>query len=116
MNLILSLSKDEAAAPVAGNIGQHERRSRPARTARWIGFAVALVLLLAALPARAIESTARQAYIIDFQTGTVLYAKEADTPMHPSSMSKLMTLYLVFERLKQGKIKLTDTLAVSERA
>src|SRR5260221_10483957 len=84
--------------------------------ARWIGIAIALVLLLAGPPARAIESTAKQAFIIDFQTGTVLYAKEADAPMHPSSMSKLMTLYLVFERLKQGKMKLTDTLAVSERA
>jgi D-alanyl-D-alanine carboxypeptidase (penicillin-binding protein 5/6) len=77
---------------------------------------VALALLLTSLPAGAIESTAKQAFMMDFQTGTVLYAKEADAPMHPSSMSKLMTIYLIFERLKQGKIKLTDTLPVSERA
>ncbi len=86
------------------------------RPGRLIALAAALALLLASLPAGAIESTAKQAFIVDFQTGTVLYAKDADVAMHPSSMSKLMTIYLIFERLKQGKIKLADTLPVSERA
>ena len=87
-----------------------------ARPGRLIALAAALASLLTSLPAGAIESTAKQAFIVDFQTGTVLYAKDADVAMHPSSMSKLMTIYLIFERLKQGKIKLADTLPVSERA
>ena len=86
------------------------------RPRRLVGLAAAFSLLLTSLPAAAIESTAKQAFIVDFQTGTVLYTKDADAPMHPSSMSKLMTIYLLFERLKQGKVKLTDTLPVSERA
>ncbi|MFO1059293.1 MAG: D-alanyl-D-alanine carboxypeptidase family protein [Dongiaceae bacterium] len=83
---------------------------------RALAAAAALVLLLAGPAAQAIESTARQAYLIDFQTGTVLYDKAGEEQMHPSSMSKLMTIYLVFERLKSGKVKLADTLTVSEKA
>ena len=46
----------------------------------------------------------------------MLWAKDAYTPMPPASMSKLMTLELLFQRLKDGRVKLTDTLPVSERA
>ena len=45
-----------------------------------------------------------------------LLEKGADTRMPPSSMTKLMTIYLVYERLKQGKMKLDDQLMVSEKA
>jgi D-alanyl-D-alanine carboxypeptidase (penicillin-binding protein 5/6) len=83
---------------------------------RGLAIVVGLALLLAGQAAQAIESTARQAYLVDFQTGTVLYDKAGEEKMHPSSMSKLMTIYLVFERLKAGKIKLTDLLTVSEKA
>ena len=49
-------------------------------------------------------------------TGQVLWAKDAYVPMPPASMSKLMTLELLFQRLKDGRVKLTDTFPVSERA
>lgn len=61
-----------------------------------------------------IETLARQAIIVDFQTGTVLFEKNADELMAPSSMSKLMTAYMVFEKLKEGSWKLSDQLPVSE--
>jgi len=71
---------------------------------------------LLALPSFAIETTAKQAIVIDDNTGTVLFDKNADVKMHPSSMSKLMTIYIVFKRLHEGRLKLSDTLPVSEKA
>jgi len=63
-----------------------------------------------------LETAAKQALIVDYQTGSVLLEKEADAPVHPASMTKLMTLYLLFDQLKQGKLTLDDTFRVSEYA
>ncbi len=71
---------------------------------------------LAAQAQAAIDLKARQYILVDFQTGTVLEAKDADKPMPPSSMAKLMTGYLVFEALKSGKLSLDDQLSVSRHA
>jgi len=62
------------------------------------------------------ETLAKQAIIVDDSTGTVLFEKNADELMHPSSMSKLMTMMMVFEKLKSGALKMTDTFPVSEKA
>jgi D-alanyl-D-alanine carboxypeptidase (penicillin-binding protein 5/6) len=62
------------------------------------------------------ETQAIEAYIVEVETGTVLLAKNADVRFPPASMSKMMTAYVVFSMLKDGRIKLTDTLPVSERA
>lgn len=64
----------------------------------------------------AIETEAPQAYLVDFETGEVLFDKNGEQLMAPSSMSKIMTVYVVFERLKNGDIKLEDTLPVSQEA
>lgn len=74
------------------------------------------LLWLAAAPAQAIETAARQALILDFDTGAVLLEKEADTLMPPASMSKLMTLLMVYERLRNRSLSLDDILPVSENA
>jgi D-alanyl-D-alanine carboxypeptidase (penicillin-binding protein 5/6) len=74
------------------------------------------LLLLLAAPAGAVETSAKQAIVVDFQTGTVLFEKNADEPVHPASMSKLMTLYVLFDRLKQGNVSLDDEFPVSEKA
>lgn len=81
-------------------------------------FLLALSAFLAlALPARAaIETSAEHGLIMDAQTGQVLWQKEGMTPMPPASMSKLMTIDLLFQRIKDGRVKLTDTFPVSERA
>ncbi|MBV9549036.1 MAG: D-alanyl-D-alanine carboxypeptidase [Alphaproteobacteria bacterium] len=81
-------------------------------------FLLVLPLLFAAmLPARAaMDSAAEHALLMDGETGQVLWQKDGLTPMPPASMSKLMTLDLLFQRLADGRIKLTDTLPVSERA
>lgn len=62
------------------------------------------------------ETVAKSAYMVDLTTHTVLMDKDADVQMTPSSMSKLMTVYLIFSRLKEGRVKLTDTFTVSEKA
>lgn len=85
------------------------------------GFATLCVAALAfgwslSAAAATIDTAARQALLVDFDTGSVLYEKNADELMPPSSMSKLMTAYMVFERLKQGRTTLDDTFPVSERA
>src|SRR5690606_17555033 len=75
-----------------------------------------LILCTAGAQADPIETAAREAYIFDINTGAVLLEKNADELMAPASMSKLMTTYMVFERLKEGSLKLDDTLPVSEKA
>ena len=62
------------------------------------------------------ETKAKQAIIIDVQTGQRLLDKEADTRMPTSSMSKVMTIYMVFEALKNGRLKMDSELSVSEKA
>lgn len=78
--------------------------------------AIALMLALAPVTGRALDTAAKQALIVDYQTGSVLLEKNADEKIHPASMTKLMTLYVLFDLLKQGKLKLDDTFRVSERA
>jgi serine-type D-Ala-D-Ala carboxypeptidase (penicillin-binding protein 5/6) len=79
-----------------------------------------LALLLAGWlvggPARAFETAARAAIIMDHRTGAVLFEKSADERIPPASMSKLMTAYMIFDRLKGGRLKLDDEVTVSERA
>ncbi|MHA1113777.1 MAG: D-alanyl-D-alanine carboxypeptidase family protein [Alphaproteobacteria bacterium] len=77
---------------------------------------VLLSALLFAPAAWALETKAKQAILIDATTGAVLLEKDADTPMPPSSMSKMMTIYLLFDALKSGSLSLDDTFAVSRRA
>ncbi len=66
--------------------------------------------------AAAFDTTAREALLIDFDSGAVLLEKNADVPMPPASMSKLMTVYMVFERLAEGTLMPTDTMPVSKKA
>lgn len=79
-------------------------------------FAACLALILLSLPAQAFETKASAAYVYDLTTGTVLLAKNADQPLPPASMSKLMTLYMAFEALENGRLELDDELLVSADA
>jgi D-alanyl-D-alanine carboxypeptidase (penicillin-binding protein 5/6) len=62
------------------------------------------------------ESQAKQAILMDAKSGLILYEKDADTPVPPASMSKLMTQALVFDALKKGTLKIDQTLPISENA
>ncbi|MGR3312439.1 D-alanyl-D-alanine carboxypeptidase family protein [Roseovarius indicus] len=75
-----------------------------------------VLIVLLALPARAFDTQAKAAYVMDMTTGTVLLDKNADTPLPPASMSKLMTLYVAFEAIRDGRLSLDEKLPVSEHA
>ena len=78
---------------------------------------IALAAALAALPARAeYETRASAAFLYDVTTDTVLLSKNADVPLPPSSMSKLMTLYMLFEALRDGRVTLDTQFSVSTKA
>jgi serine-type D-Ala-D-Ala carboxypeptidase (penicillin-binding protein 5/6) len=64
----------------------------------------------------AFETAGKQIILYDMSTDTVLLEKKADMPMAPSSMSKIMTIYKVFEKLKDGDVSLNDKFKVSEKA
>ncbi len=82
----------------------------------FLGRILLALSLLAAAPVQALETAARAAMVIDYDTGTVLLAKNADEPLPPASMSKLMTLNMVFEALEAGRITLDEKFAVSSAA
>ena len=67
-------------------------------------------------PLGPMDTAARWAFIADFNSGATLLEKDADTPMAPSSMAKLMTIYIVYGMLKSGRLKLDQDLPVSEKA
>jgi D-alanyl-D-alanine carboxypeptidase (penicillin-binding protein 5/6) len=79
------------------------------------GWAALIAATGAALPAE-FQTAAKQAVIMDYATGAELFAKNADEIMEPASMTKMMTVYMMFERLKDGSLSLNDTFLVSENA
>jgi D-alanyl-D-alanine carboxypeptidase (penicillin-binding protein 5/6) len=89
-----------------------------------LGFAVSTLVVTAAPAAQAqlpyLQLPANQpkyaAIVVDAKTGEVLYAKRADSPRYPASITKVMTLYLTFEALASGKIKLDDPVVFSPHA
>ncbi len=95
-------------------------RSHAARVSRRFALSALMVLamlpLLAASAHAAFETRAKAAYVYDMTTGTVLLEKNADEPLPPASMSKLMTLYMAFEAIRDGRLQLDERLPVSEHA
>jgi D-alanyl-D-alanine carboxypeptidase (penicillin-binding protein 5/6) len=81
------------------------------------GVAALVVALLAiGAPANAFDTRAKAAFVLDQTTNTVLLDKNADQPLPPASMSKLMTLYLAFEAVHEGRLSLNEELPVSTHA
>ena len=97
--------------------------------ARRLGYSFVLAAALAAAPLLVGTAQAQTAYrqpasaepkyaaiVVDATSGEVLYAKRADSPRYPASITKVMTMYLAFEALSEGRIKSTDMITVSARA
>lgn len=74
------------------------------------------IVLSSTVSVKAIETTAKNIVLMDYETGQYLYSKDADKMVPPASMSKLMTVYMVFGKLKDGTLSLDDTFTVSENA
>ena len=79
-------------------------------------FAVAFIGMAWPATAAEILTPAKQAYITDFESGKVLFAKDAEVPMKPASMAKIMTVFIVFQRVADGSLQLDDKFLVSEKA
>ncbi len=82
-------------------------------------FAILFAIVLPAAPAMAaveIDTPARAAIMLDYETGTVMFEKMADVPYPPASMTKLMTLELLFQKLKDGDLTMESTFHVSQKA
>ena len=86
---------------------------------------LSLMTVLFAVTVGAMMTTSAQAEIItpseyviimDHESGDILYEKNADAPMKPASMAKMMTIYIVFKQLNEGSLKMEDKLIVSEKA
>lgn len=82
--------------------------------------AIGLALLVAStLTGVSDSAVAREKYaslILDAETGTVLHARNADSRRHPASLTKIMTLYMLFEALEEGRLRPSSKLKVSARA
>ncbi|MBL4864143.1 MAG: D-alanyl-D-alanine carboxypeptidase [Rhodobiaceae bacterium] len=75
-----------------------------------------LIATTSASWAVAFETKAIYAVLMDGETGAILFEKDGDALMAPASMTKLMTMTLLFEALKEGRLKLTDKFTISENA
>ena len=63
-----------------------------------------------------IETTAKQAILIDFNSGDVLFKKNEDAKVSPASLTKIMTTIIAFDLIQRGELKLTEKFIVSEKA
>lgn len=80
-------------------------------------FAVTVGAMMTTSSARAeIITPSEYVIIMDHASGDILYEKNADAPMKPASMAKMMTIYIVFKQLDEGSLKMDDKLIVSEKA
>ncbi len=75
-----------------------------------------LCAALLAAPVSAFENRAKAGFVIDHTTGTILFSKRADEALPPASMSKLMTLYMAFEAVRDGRLNMEERLPVSQHA
>lgn len=88
---------------------------RPSSVIAFLGMVIALAL---AAPANAqlFETKAKEAFMVDADTGSILFAKNPDDLVPPASLAKLMTMEVLFHAIKAGRYTLDDTFAVSENA
>ncbi len=108
------LGQGAATLALLGGAGEAWAQQRPAAPRR--AAAPQPPSTPADTPIGPFDTQARHALVVDFDTDAVLLEKAADERMPPSSMSKLMTMYMVFDQLRQGRLRLDQRLPVSERA
>lgn len=90
-----------------------------ARPRLGLGPALRAIVLIAAAQVATVAMAFAAPYaalVMDARTGEVLHARNADTRLHPASLTKMMTLYVVFEALERGEIGLDDDIRISPRA
>ncbi len=88
------------------------RRTVPARMGF---FLIALLWLVVFVPVKSIAAP-YAAMVIDARTGEVLHSRNADTRLHPASLTKMMTLYIAFEAVRNGEITLDTPVRITKKA
>ena len=86
------------------------------RGVTWLQILVVACAASAAVGASSAEAVVSAAIVVDAKTGKVLYSSNADTKTYPASLTKMMTLYLLFEALDSGKVSLSSRITVSQHA
>ena len=83
----------------------------------WTRSFLVAALFGAAMPVFAAEITtpAKQAHVTDFASGKVLFSKDADAPMKPASMAKIMTVFVAFQRIADGQLRMDDKFTFQKR-
>ena len=79
-------------------------------------FLLVLVLVIYFRQSGALETIAKQGILYDYESQSIIFEKNADELMSPSSMSKIMTIYYVFKKINDGELKLSDQFTVSKKA
>ena len=87
-------------------------RIQPARSGLLI---IAALWMLVVLPL-SVAAAPYAAYVVDSRSGEVLHARNADTRLHPASLTKMMTLYIAFEAIENGEISLDTMVTISKHA
>lgn len=88
------------------------RRVQPAR----FGLLILAAIWLCILVPMSAKAAPYAAYVIDARTGEVLHARNANTRLHPASLTKMMTLYIAFQAIERGEISLDTKVRVSQNA
>ena len=78
-------------------------------------FIISFIILISS-PSLSLDTKAKQAILYDYETKSIIFEKNSEELMSPSSMSKIMTIYFVFKKLNDGELKLTDKFKVSKKA
>ncbi len=90
-------------------------KARRVQPARYGLFILAAIWILVVLPFSAMAAP-YAAYVIDARSGEVIFSQNADTRLHPASLTKMMTLYIAFEAIKHGEISLDSQVTISKHA
>ena len=80
------------------------------------GILLLFTLLLAAIAPMSAKAAPYAAMVVDARTGEVLHSRNADTPLHPASLTKMMTLYIAFQAVERGEIGLDDMVTITPLA
>jgi D-alanyl-D-alanine carboxypeptidase len=89
---------------------------RPPITHAWVGLWLALALVLALLPSGRAQAAPFAATVMDARTGEILHSVNDTARLHPASLTKMMTLYVAFEAIRNGELSLDTMVTVSRRA
>ncbi len=75
-----------------------------------------LIIITFSSESESLDTMAKQAILFDYETNSVIFEKNSEELMSPSSMSKIMTIYYVFKKIKDGELKLSDKFKVSKKS